>query len=719
MARKSLVFILGGVAVGMLAILSACQGSAPTPIVIRETVEVQVTPAAPAADIPFYDQWSGSAHADKSAEAFNHWNTDDPAQIPTTCAKCHSTPGFQDFLGADGTAAGTVDNPAKIGTVITCVACHNSATANLTSVTMPSGIVLTDQGSSAVCMQCHQGRESTVSVNDAIKNAGVGPDEVSGDLGFINIHYFAAAATKFGGQAEGGYQYAGHSYDINFSHVATPNTCDTCHNMHSLQVNLATCQTCHTSVKTVDDLKNIRMKGSEEDYDGDGNITEGIYYEIQGLQEKLYAAIQAYGSDIAGTPIAYSADSYPYFFIDTNKNGKVDSDEAQASNGYKSWTPRLVEATYNYQFTIKDPGAFAHNAKYDIQLLTDSIDDLNSVLPTPIDMKGTVRNDAGHFDGSAETFRHWDSEGEVPGTCSRCHSAQGLPLYLTQGVSINQPVSNGLACSTCHDSIPAFTRYAPKTVTFPSGASLGFDNTDANLCLACHQGRASTVSVNSAITQSGASDDQVSDKLSFINAHYFTAGATIFGSEAQGAYQYAGKKYDGQFQMTSSFNTCLDCHDVHTQAVKIDTCSGCHNGATDLASLQKIRSDADFGIDFNGNGDSQEGIGQEINGMHDDLLAAIQKYATDRLKAPIAYSPDSYPYFFNDTNSNGKVDPDEAQASNAYSSWTPRLVRAAYNYQWVQKDPGAFAHNGHYIMQVLYDSIQNIGGSVAGMTRPQ
>jgi hypothetical protein len=46
------------------------------------------------------------------------------------------------------------------------------------------------------------------------------------------------------------------------------------------------------------------------------------------------------------------------------------------------------------------------------------------------------------------------------------------------------------------------------------------------------------------------------------------------------------------------------------------------------------------------------------------------------------------------------------------------LLRAAYNYQWVQKDPGAFAHNGKYILQVLYDSIADIGGDVTGLTRP-
>jgi hypothetical protein len=46
------------------------------------------------------------------------------------------------------------------------------------------------------------------------------------------------------------------------------------------------------------------------------------------------------------------------------------------------------------------------------------------------------------------------------------------------------------------------------------------------------------------------------------------------------------------------------------------------------------------------------------------------------------------------------------------------LLRAAYNYQYVAKDPGAFAHNAEYILQILYDSIKDVGGDTSGMERP-
>ena len=38
-------------------------------------------------------------------------------------------------------------------------------------------------------------------------------DTVSPRQGFTNIHYFAAAATKYGTLAKGGYEYEGKTYD--------------------------------------------------------------------------------------------------------------------------------------------------------------------------------------------------------------------------------------------------------------------------------------------------------------------------------------------------------------------------------------------------------------------------------------------------------------------------------------------------------------------------
>jgi len=56
-----------------------------------------------------------------------------------------------------------------------------------------------------------------------------------------------------------------------------------------------------------------------------------------------------------------------------------------------------------------------------MQLMYDSIADLDAAL-----VAGLARDDHGHFQGSAEAFRHWDEDGEVSASCTRCHSADGL-----------------------------------------------------------------------------------------------------------------------------------------------------------------------------------------------------------------------------------------------------------------------------------------------------
>jgi hypothetical protein len=101
--------------------------------------------------------------------------------------------------------------------------------------------------------------------------------------------------------------------------------------------------------------------------------------------------------------------------------------------------------------------------------------------------------------------------------------------------------------------------------------------------------------------------------------------------------------------------------------------------------------------------------------MQEALYAAIQKYATEKAGGAIVYNGASYPYFFADANANGAIDEGEGN----YATWTPRLLRAAYNYQYVTKDPGAFVHNPKYIVQVLHDSLEDLGADVSAMARPE
>ncbi len=313
MTKKTLkLIIIIAVLVMAGALLTACANASPETAEAPATAPTQACPTqAPCPEVPetvaapFEEQWMNSPHADKEAEAFRHWDGDDPKEVPAACATCHSSTGFQDFVGADGSAAFTVEGNASVDTVITCDTCHNDATLALDKVVFPSGVELTGLGREAVCMTCHQGRASKVQVDAAIEKVAVADvDTVSPDLGFTNIHYFAAAASRYGSDVAGGYEYEGKAYDPLFEHVPGVQTCTDCHNSHSLEIKIDSCATCH-GVSTVEELKDVREPSSMMDYDGDGDVAEGISYEIDGLQDLLLTAIQGYAAEVSGAAIVY------------------------------------------------------------------------------------------------------------------------------------------------------------------------------------------------------------------------------------------------------------------------------------------------------------------------------------------------------------------------------------------------------------------------------
>ncbi len=670
--------------------------------------------------------WKTSGHADKNSEPFKHWNAD--GQIPATCAKCHSTPGFKDFL------AGITDKNEPIGTTVECDVCHIDKERGIlrqhTSVTFPSGVTINNLGPEGLCMECHQGRASKSSVDSKISGAKLLDDDTPSDkLSFTNIHYYAAAADQFGTFVKAGYEYTGRTYDARFAHITGYNACYTCHNPHSLEVNLKACNTCHVGVK---DPKDIRYVGSQVDYDGDGDISEGMYYEIQHIMDKELYAIQTYARTVVGRPIAYGGNTNPYYFYDLNGNGIVDPDEAVSANGYASFTARLLKAAYNYQVAKKDPNCFAHNGKYIIELLYDSIEDLNTKLAVPTDLSAMSRTDEGHFNGGSMPYRDWDdsADQQVPASCSKCHSATGLGYFLENGTTQAEPIANGMLCTTCHTAPPEL-RQVP-VVKFPSGLSASLGDS-SNLCMVCHQGRQAKATVDSTIAAKPAGP------FNFVNVHYFPSAAIFFGTEVKGGYEFPGKNYSGRQPFANHggrFNTCTQCHmstavtaaehnwtmrDHNVAEPRKENCVPCHGqdisqpfpGADpEKFDFEKIRP-ANI-PDYDADGNTKESLKEELQGLEDALYAQLLVY-TAGLGSPAAYDPNTNPYWFTDLNGNGIVDPNETGDANRYS-FDARGLKSAYNLHMSRKEPHGFIHNARYVAQLLVDSIQNLGGDVAKYT---
>jgi predicted CXXCH cytochrome family protein len=659
------------------------------------------------ADSPFYEQWRASGHADTTAEAFTHWDED--GEIPSDCARCHSRDGFRDYIGDDQSEVGVVNQPAALGTVVDCETCHNDTASELDWVEFPSGAMLTGLGPEARCITCHQGRASGDEIEQTIADAGVADDEVSAALEFSNVHYFPAGAILYAGIARGGYQYADQLYDRRLRHVPGLETCVGCHDPHSTQVQWDACAECHPGVEDNVGARDIRMIASfNVDYDGDGDTVEGIAHELIGLHEKLYQAIQSYAAEIIDQPICYR-DIRPYWY-NSSSGAFADCTDQEAvdDNAFSAWTPRLLRATYNYHTTRQDYGAYAHNARYIVKLLHDSITDLNSQLSEGVDMANADRNAPGHFNAASEAARHWDEDEAVSADCSSCHGgATGYRFYVEYGTGMEvSETNNGMECFTCHENFgTSYDTLAVPITRYPGGIELAHPGYD-NMCATCHSGRESKATIDAAI----AADD-----LRFLNVHYLPAAAVRNGSESAMGYEYDGKAYAGHLEHASR-TQCTGCHEPATSNhtfqiadVWEPTCQTCHNDQAGPQEIRTVHLD-----DYDGDGNPGERLVDELDGLARAALAAM------RTQAPLCYDEHSYPYWFNDNagSTDGFCTGADANFGNKFDDWTPALMKAAHNFQLHAKDPGGYAHNFDYLAQLLIDSIEDLGGDVTGLVRP-
>ena len=350
----------------------------------------------------------------------------------TSCMRCHTSTGFKDYIhdgsqDATAMASGTPDP-------LTCTSCHNADTASYASgVTIDtSGFTPGDNpatykriadggagthisltvGREGICIRCHAPRSSdgAIKVNAWVygmtldtaytsastytfaqypaNNTATPAGKVSSNqnrASAVTFHYVPVLATFYGNDAKEGFQYQTNPDGNALSYVGKNNlmsgydTCIKCHNPHTTEVQPAKCVSCHAGVSTVADYRNIRSTTS--DYDGDGNISEGMYNEVEGVKAKLYAVIQNYAS--LQRPIVFSpATSSTAPWRRGDDTTKV----------YDKFTPRLIKALYNYHLAYRETGAYVHNSKYIVQLMYDSIKDLNSTPGvTQVDMTGMVR----------------------------------------------------------------------------------------------------------------------------------------------------------------------------------------------------------------------------------------------------------------------------------------------------------------------------------------
>jgi hypothetical protein len=231
---------------------------------------------------------------------------------------------------------------------------------------------------------------------------------------FQDGHDLGAAATYFGGNAAGYYEYAitwdpGVNGSTTKQYLRVGNhssaVCTSCHDAHALAIPTTFacgvgCHTPHANTGADQTMAGLRLKGLRWYM---GGTDQGVYQNYVQMKAFLYTAIQRYslakGNVGAGTAVicfneAAGGDRFFLGSAEGHSDGTCPTTTPWGAAGSNTaYTPRLLRAVYNYRLLVQDPGAWVHNPRYVTEIMYDAIRDLNmGILPaSQINMTGWTR----------------------------------------------------------------------------------------------------------------------------------------------------------------------------------------------------------------------------------------------------------------------------------------------------------------------------------------
>ncbi|MGW8272324.1 MAG: hypothetical protein ACWGN7_02925, partial [Thermodesulfovibrionales bacterium] len=132
----------------------------------------------------------------------------------------------------------------------------------------------------------------------------------------------------------------------------------TTHMANGEHQNITVCRQCHgPSAASFETIGNLR------DMDGDC-VQSHARDEIDGRSNAVSGAL-------ALQNIFYNPSAYPYFFTTPAP------EEQNFGTRVTTWSESQLGAAFNLMFIGGDPGAYVHNFRYAVQLLRDSLENLN------------------------------------------------------------------------------------------------------------------------------------------------------------------------------------------------------------------------------------------------------------------------------------------------------------------------------------------------------
>lgn len=365
-----------------------------------------------------------------------------------------------------------------------------------------------------------------------------------------------------------------------------------------------------------------------------------------------------------------------------------------------------------------------------------------------------------HGDFAGEAWKHYDFKaGGTRGPCQRCHTLTGYLNYTADQMTYDNnnnvyaltgSQAETLYCRGCHviDPVTGHTvnRRSVAIALLPKGPGVA-DNLlvtgkgDSMLCLNCHQGRIAGARLQAIIDNNGTAMDMNASSFSSFNSHYFAAAMALFQDNTgtgTGGYQYVGKDYakeagflhdrvgtpsDPSTSVVAGDNTlgpCVACH-MSSPSVAGNDKTGSHSylpflyddaaqsnitaiSATKCAGCHKLTI----------SGDTRHSVAQ-LNAKRALYKARLTELKGILGNAGIYYNAAINPYFFTTDNASSQG------SSTQYKRWDERaailgistidLVGAAFNMNYLNREPGAWAHNDVYASRLIFDSIVTLGGT--------
>ena len=308
----------------------------------------------------FPDQWKVSLHAE-----IPH------GQTRSSCY-CHNGQLFVEYI-KNGKQPPTDNALQKVP--ISCAVCHdphdvtNLHQVRTMDVTLENGVVISNVGTGALCMNCHHARQEAVSyTNDYLAN-----------LSHYGPHHGPQADMLAGTNAITFGQNIGSSPHM----YATEDACVTCHmnavepdslgnpahvGGHTFSMtdpngndNVEACAPCHGNIGTEFSDKKYYVNGNA-DLDGDG-VANGLQIEIQGLADTLAMHLPPLGSTDVSVDSNYTLvqaqAAYDWYMVTEDRSWGIHNPE---------FTYGILKASLNSVGVVLAVGDDNSNAPHDFSL---------------------------------------------------------------------------------------------------------------------------------------------------------------------------------------------------------------------------------------------------------------------------------------------------------------------------------------------------------------